>query len=76
MGQSPPEKGWPCKRCAECLFVLATAQFVSNVLRDSVGQQGFCDLVADAHDRVEGGHRFLESHGDARAAKLAQLIGR
>ncbi len=41
-----------------------------------MGQQGFRDLVPDAHDRVEGGHRFLENHGDARTTKLAQLIGR
>ena len=40
-----------------------------------VSEDGFRDLFADAHDRVEGGHRFLENHGDARAAKLAQLLG-
>jgi len=41
----------------------------------AVSEDGFGDLFADSHDRVEGGHRFLENHGDARAAKLAQLIG-
>ena len=40
-----------------------------------VSEDGFRDLFADAHDRVEGGHRFLENHGNARATKLAQLIG-
>ena len=40
-----------------------------------MSQHGFGDLVADAHDRIERGHGLLEDHGDARAAKLAQLIG-
>jgi len=40
-----------------------------------MSENGLRDLVADAHDRVEGGHGFLENHGDARPAKLAQLIG-
>jgi len=31
------------------------------------------DLVADAHDRVEAGHRLLENHRDAVAADLAHL---
>ncbi len=45
--------------------------------RDAVmSEDGFGDLVADAHDGVEGGHGLLEDHGNARAAKLAQLIGR
>ena len=30
-----------------------------------VGEEGFGDLVADAHDRVEGGHGLLKDHGDA-----------
>src|SRR5208283_4179437 len=33
------------------------------------------DLVADAHHGIEGGHRFLKDHGDARAAKPAKLLG-
>ncbi len=41
-----------------------------------MSENRFRDLVPDTHDGVEGGHRFLENHGDARAAKLAQLIGR
>ena len=40
-----------------------------------MSEDGFRDLVPDTHHRVEGGHWFLENHGDARAAKLAQLIG-
>jgi len=40
-----------------------------------VSEDGFRDLVADTHDWIESGHRFLENHGHARAAKLAQLIG-
>ena len=35
---------------------------------------GFGDLVADAHHRIEGGHRLLEDHGDARAAELTEFI--
>jgi len=41
-----------------------------------VREDGFRDLLADAHDRVERGHGLLENHGHARPAKLAQLIGR
>ena len=41
-----------------------------------VREYGFGDLLADTHDRVKGGHGLLENHGDARAAKLPQLIGR
>ena len=41
-----------------------------------MSEDGFGDLVADTHDRVEGGHGLLENHGDARAAKLPQLVGR
>ncbi len=36
-----------------------------------VGEEGFGDLVADAHDRVEGGHGFLEDHADGAAAEPA-----
>ena len=44
--------------------------------RDAMmSEDGFGDLVADAHDGVEGGHGLLEDHGNARAAKLAQPIG-
>ena len=44
--------------------------------RDTVvSEHGFGNLVADAHDGVEGGHGLLEDHGDAQAAKLAQRIG-
>ena len=39
-----------------------------------VGEDGFGDLVADAHDRVERGHGLLKNHGDARAAELAHVI--
>jgi hypothetical protein len=41
-----------------------------------VREDSFGDLVADTHDRVEGGHGLLENHGNARSAKLAQLVGR
>src|ERR1035437_8273977 len=40
-----------------------------------VSEHGFRDLVADAHDRIESGHRLLEDHGHARAAEFAQPIG-
>ncbi len=40
-----------------------------------VGQHGLGDLVADAHDGIEGGHGLLEDHGDARAAQLLQFGG-
>ena len=39
-----------------------------------VGEDGFGDLVADAHDRVEGGHGLLKDHGDAGAAELAHRV--
>ena len=34
------------------------------------------DLLADAHQRVQRGHRLLEDHADARAAQGAQRGGR
>ncbi len=40
-----------------------------------MSEDGFGDLFADTHDRIERSHRFLENHGHARATKLAQLIG-
>ena len=36
-----------------------------------VGLDGFGDLVADGHDRIEGGHGFLKDHGDVAAAVAA-----
>ena len=41
-----------------------------------VSEDGLGNLIADAHDWIECGHRLLKDHGDARATKLAQLIGR
>src|SRR6185436_10452508 len=35
--------------------------------RLAVNAQGFLDLTADAEDRVEGGHRFLEDERDLPA---------
>ena len=40
----------------------------------SVRQHGFGNLVADAHDRIERGHRLLEDHADAGAADAAHLL--
>ena len=39
-----------------------------------VREHGFGNLVADAHDRVEGGHRLLKNHGDLRAPEEAHGI--
>jgi len=39
-----------------------------------VGQDGFGDLISDAHDWVEGSHGLLKDHGDARASELAHGI--
>ena len=39
----------------------------------TVEAQGFGHLVANFHDRVQGGHGLLEHHGHAIAAYLAQL---
>jgi len=38
-----------------------------------VGQQCLSELVADAHDRVEGGHGLLKDHGDLAAAELTHF---
>lgn len=37
-------------------------------------EDGFGDLAADAHDRVERGHGLLEDHGDGAAAVGAHLV--
>ena len=39
-----------------------------------MGQHSLGDLVAYSHDGIESGHRFLEDHGDARAAQLAHGV--
>ena len=36
----------------------------------------FGDLRADAHDRIERGHRLLKDHGDFASAQSANLFGR
>jgi hypothetical protein len=41
-----------------------------------MGQDGLGYLFADAHHRVQGGHRLLKDHGDLGAPKLTQRIGR
>ena len=38
-----------------------------------MGQDGFGDLVSDAHDGIEGGHGLLEDHGQAKATQLLQI---
>jgi hypothetical protein len=42
----------------------------------AVDDQRFGDLVADAHDRIERGHRLLEDERDPRAPHLAHLAFR
>ena len=39
----------------------------------AVQDQRLADLIADAHDRIERGHRLLEDHGEPIAAQLAHL---
>lgn len=39
-----------------------------------VGKDGFGDLIAHAHDRVERGHGFLKNHGNLRTAQAAHGI--
>ncbi len=42
-----------------------------------VGLDGFGDLTSDGHDRVEGGHRLLEDHGDFAASdRLQGAVGK
>ena len=41
-----------------------------------MGEDGFCDLISDAHDRVERGHGLLKDHREARAAQLAHGVVR
>ncbi len=41
-----------------------------------MGLNGFCDLVADPHDGVEGGHGFLEDDGDLAATEGAEVAVR
>ena len=40
----------------------------------AVSQNGFGDLVADAHHGIQSGHWFLEDHGDAGAAQLTHRV--
>ena len=35
---------------------------------------GFGNLISDAHHRIERGHRLLKDHGNARAAQLAHGV--
>src|ERR1022692_1546059 len=41
-----------------------------------MGEHRFGDLVSDAHDRIECGHRLLKDHRDARTSQMAELIRR
>ncbi|MNR61964.1 hypothetical protein D3C85_1838520 [compost metagenome] len=41
-----------------------------------VQQQGFADLLFDAVQRIERGHRLLENHRDPIAAQFSQHLGR
>ncbi len=36
-------------------------------------QQGFDELILNAQERVQRGHRVLENHGDAAAANAIEL---
>ena len=40
----------------------------------AMSENRFCDLVADPHHRIQGGHRLLKDHGDSRAAELADGV--
>src|SRR5580658_831438 len=40
-----------------------------------VGSDGFFDLCAYAHHRIERGHGLLKNHGDLAAADFADLRG-
>ena len=42
--------------------------------REAVHDQRLGDVLADAHDRVERGHRLLEHEADAGAAHLPHLL--
>ena len=42
--------------------------------RESVHAERFANLVADAHHRIERGHRLLEDQADAGAPHLAHLF--
>ena len=35
---------------------------------------GFGNLISDAHHGIERGHRLLKNHGDARTAELAHGV--
>ena len=39
-----------------------------------VDPNGLSDLVADFENRIEGGERFLENHGDAIASNMLQVF--
>ena len=41
-----------------------------------VGEDGFGDLIAHAHDWIQRSHGLLEDHGDAGSAQMAELVGR
>ena len=50
----------------------ARAGIRSAASKAAVRREGFGDLVADAHHRVERGHRLLEDHADIAPAHRAQ----
>ena len=45
-----------------------------NVALPTLGKQSLSDLVADFENRIEGGERFLENHGDAIASNVLQVF--
>src|ERR1700688_4953200 len=40
----------------------------------SMSQHCFCNLIADPHNWIEGGHQLLENHGNARATQTAHRV--
>ena len=45
----------------------------SRCRQAAMARQHLADLVADGEARIEGGHRFLEDHGEPVAAQILHL---
>ncbi len=66
------EAGFGVGRATSCMAARTRAADFCARGAGMVGEEGFGDLVADAHDRVEGGHGFLKDHGDVAAAQVTR----
>ncbi len=54
--------------------LLIEVSFAGSLAGFAFEQHGLCQLLADAHDRVQAGQRVLEDHGNLVPAQLVEVF--